>query len=54
MNAGKKKLEEMFTDDTKMFFKRNIMLKILLNIIKERNILDIYIGAHRNYRTGQT
>lgn len=50
----KKKLGEIFTDDTKMFFKRNIMLKISLNIIKEHGILDIYIGAHRNYRTGHT
>lgn len=53
MNA-KKELEKMFTDDTKMFFERNIMLKISLNIIKECDILDIYIGAYRNYRTGQT
>ena len=43
----------MFTDDTKIF-KRNIMLKISLNIIKERDILDIYVEARRNYRTGQT
>lgn len=53
MNA-KKKLEKMFTDDKKMFFKKNTMLKISLNIIKERDILDIYVGTHRNYRTGQT